>query len=162
MATPFVLDFKIDGESQVLSALSRFGEYADDLREPFAKMADDFVRIEGERFDAEGPGWAPLSPRYARWKEANYPGRPILVREGHLRESLTGGAGFVREITKDSMVLGSSVKYALYHHRGGSRLPMREVVRLSAEDRTRWAKILQAYLVSKARAAGLDANAGAA
>ena len=155
----FVLELVIDGEQQVLSALSRFGEYANDLHVPFGEMATDFARAEGARFAAQGPGWAALSPEYAAWKAAHYPGKPILQRTGALLGSLTGGAGFIREITDEAMTLGTRVGYARFHQRGTGRMPKREVIRLQPEDRLRWAKIMQKHLVAEARRAGLMAEA---
>lgn len=157
----FVLNLTISGETQILSALSRFGEYAEDLTHPFEEMATDFKQIEAKRFAAQGPGWAPLSHDYAMWKAARYGSKPILQREGHLLGSLTGGAGFVKEITATGMVLGTSVKYARFHQKGTGRMPARKVVDFEAADRTRWAKILQRHLVAAARKANLPVEASA-
>lgn len=42
---------------------------------------------------SSGQPWAPLTPAYAAWKARNYPGKPILVREGDLRAHVTGRKG---------------------------------------------------------------------
>lgn len=41
-----------------------------------------------EAFEAEGPGWAPLSRAYARWKERHFPGMPIGQRTRQLITSI--------------------------------------------------------------------------
>lgn len=156
----FVLSIDVAGDVQVLSALSRFGEYATDMRDAFDKIADDFQKnVSPERFAKEGPGWAPLSPAYARWKAREYPGKKILERTGDLKSSLEGGPGAIRIVTKDALVLGTSIPYARYHQSGTSRMPQREVVRIGQFDRIQWAKIVQAHLVAAAKKAKLEVKA---
>lgn len=155
MSTPFVLNFEFDGETQVLSALSRFGEFVDDMDEVYDDIVKDFTRVEDERFEASGPGWAPLSPRYRAWKTRHYPGRPLLVREGDLRASLTGGRGFIHRREPHGVTVGSAVPYARFHHRGTRDMPARRLVEVDSATRTRWAKMVQRYLVKRAREVGL-------
>lgn len=91
--------------------------------------------LEGEtakQFDAEGQGpagaWASLSVPYATWKEANFPGRPILELSGALRAALTdgGASGARRDVSGDSLTFGTSgVPYASFHQTGTGRMPSR-------------------------------------
>ena len=88
-----------------------------------------------KQFDAEGGGpvagkWPALSKAYAKWKRAHWPGRPILVRTGRLRRTLTTqGEGAVRAVGDDVLTYGTAgVPYATAHQMGGEHLPARPPV----------------------------------
>ena len=147
----FSTEITIDGIPRVLSLFSRFGDAADNLEGAFEEIGDDFKRMESERFAAGGPGWAPLTPRYAAWKSAHYPGRPILTREGSLREGLSGGSRYIQRISRKEGEYGTSVPWAIYHQRGTSRMVARKPIEVKSADRTRWARIIQRHVVSAAR-----------
>lgn len=156
----FVLSLTVDGIPQILTAFSRWGEYADDLSPAFEEITSTFTdQIEPTWFDTEGQGtWAPLNPRYAAQKERRWPGRPILVASGALLESVTGGTGFVKIITPTALALGTNIPYAIYHQRGTTYMPRRAVIDLSKENRTVISKIVQRYLAKRAREAKLIAK----
>ena len=70
---------------------------------------------------ASGAPWAPLSPTYAAWKAKRFPGAPILVRSGALRQSLAGprASGYsIFRPTSTSLEIGSAVPYGIYHQMG--------------------------------------------
>lgn len=85
------------------------------------------------QFDAQGAGpvagsWAPLSVEYAKWKEAHYPGRPILVLTGKLRDALTNSSSpnAQRDVANGGLAFGTrAIPYASVHQTGGSKLPAR-------------------------------------
>jgi hypothetical protein len=83
-----------------------------------------------------GSRWAPLSPKYAAWKQQHYPGRGILLREGALKASLAGpdAPQAIFRMAPTSLEIGTSVRYALAHQnpRPGSRLPQRPPMRVTA------------------------------
>jgi phage gpG-like protein len=99
----------------------------------FAIVQDGFAtggaqRGSGGRF--AGGNWAWLSPKYAAWKHKHYPGQPLLVREGTLRESVrwggTGvGSGGIFEAYSTFAIVGTTVPYGNYHQYGTSRMPAR-------------------------------------
>lgn len=154
------LSFEVDGEKQLDRAMSRFGEGIHDMRPAFKLMAESFKKIEQKQFDSEGSHggsrWAPLSSTYAAWKGANFGGLPILQLTGLLRESLTGGSPwYVERITKDSLVLGTSVEYAIFHQRGTMAMPPRPVINLSEQDKMEWIKILHNFAFDQQKKARL-------
>ena len=70
---------------------------AEDLTIPLKEIGKDLKKGIGEQFASQGawaydwpyPGagpWKPLSDAYRRWKEEHYPGRPILVASGTMRD----------------------------------------------------------------------------
>ena len=70
-----------------------FGPVFDDVVRIFRKHEHDHFRTQGKQTGARWPG---LSPKYAAWKQKNFPGRPILVATGALRGSLVkGGSGSI-------------------------------------------------------------------
>lgn len=75
----------------------------------------------------KGDRWRPLSAGYAAWKQKHFPGRPILVRTGDLKASMTqeGAAGNITVIGKTGAVFGTSISYGIYHDDGGSKIPRR-------------------------------------
>lgn len=149
---------KIEGDQQVLRTFLRFAEDVQHLEEPFNAIANDFYDIENRQFDSEGGygsgGWAALSDvsegkGYASWKAKHFPGTSILVRWGNLRESLTMMGGYnIRDVEPLSVTLGTMMPYAKWHQRGTGRMPQRRVIDLTEDDKSRWVKIIQAYLVS--------------
>ena len=86
-----------------------------------------------KQFDARGRGnsgsWAPLSVAYAKWKQANYPGKPLLERSGALRAGLTqSGPNARRDVTGNELTFGTvGVPWASYHQTGTAKMPARAV-----------------------------------
>lgn len=156
-----MLRMEVAGEAIVSRAISRFADHAGDLREPFRNIADDFLEVEREQFASEGSQstggrWQPLSPAYAAWKAQAFPGMPIMRRTDRLFLSLTTrNSDHIEIVQPEQLTLGSRVEYGIYHQRYTSNLPQRRVIALNDQIRTRWMKMIQAYLVAEARRAGL-------
>lgn len=93
-------------------ALDRFAEDVSDFSELFEGFGEIFRDLMTEQFSSEGSlagGWAALSPKYAEWKEEHYPGRPIGVLRGYLRDAMTGKAGYSELVGKTQASWGMSV-----------------------------------------------------
>ena len=117
---------------------SKWGQYL------FPNLTAALEAVTEKQFAAQGHGttggWMPLSPEYARWKNLHWPGRPILVLTGALREALTnsGASGALRETTPTTMAYGTQgIEYASYHQGGAPdvNLPARPPVDFAAGDR---------------------------
>lgn len=146
-----VLD--VFGDVQLDRTLLRFADRTDDMTDVLTALADDFLKIERRQFRGEGTfsaGWAPLTERYARRKATKYPGAKILVAEGDLMASLTkrGARNAVREITRDSLLVGTTDPKARYHQRGTETMAQRRPVELSKGARDRWVRGIQRYYVT--------------
>jgi len=166
---PFSLTFEVDGAQQMSRSFSRLAEDIQDATEPFTEMAADFNFIEAQQFNSEGGygsgGWAPLSPSYALWKAALFPGRPILQRTGLMAASLMAVTPWsIREIQPLVMILGTRVGHAIFHQRGTARMPARPVIQLTEADKLRWSKIFHQWLIRRMRRqfAGLGPQVGEA
>jgi phage gpG-like protein len=148
---PISLSFDFYGDVQIDRTLERFSDAVEDARPAWEAIADRFAHVERRQFGTEGRhasgGWAPLSPRYAAWKARHYPGRPILVREGDLRASLTQRPFGVERIEPHDAWLGSDVAHGRYHQRGQG-VPRRRPIELTEQERRTWVKILQRFIVT--------------
>lgn len=151
---PVRLTFEFYGEAQVDRTLARFEARALDARPAWEVLHAMFLRAETRQFNSQGAygsgGWPPLSPRYAAWKARHYPGRPILVREGDLRASLTeandGAHIYVAE--PHLFITGSSDPVGAYHQAGAGHLPRRRPVEFPESLRRNMAKVVQRFIVT--------------
>ncbi len=150
------------GLPPVRLALQRFAEGISD----FTVYWEDYFlpawyRSIGANFETQGGStgsqWPALSVKYDAWKQKHWPGLPTNVLSGALRESLTfpQDANAVRDVTKNSLTVGTKVSYGSYVQLGTRRMPKRPVLRISESFAILAAKLLQEFGVKTARAAGL-------
>ena len=146
----------VDGVKELDRSFSRFGENVKDISPALGDISEAFKQMESKQFTSMGAfggtAWQPLSPATIARKPA---GLPMMVRSGKLRGALTGGGGFIKRIKNLSMVVGADVFYASYHQRGTRKMPSRLLIKLPESEKMRWMKIIQSFLVKKAREAGL-------
>lgn len=123
-------------------AFERAGaEVADLGRHVFPLLSPVFEAAEKRQFEAQGTGptagsWSPLSEVYAAWKAKKYPGQPLLVATGAMREGLTSASSpfGAREWTATSFVFGTAgVEYASFHQTGTGKMPARPPFDLDEE-----------------------------
>lgn len=142
--------FTVEGETQIDRTLTRWADNLDNPIPLWDRLADRFAVAEGKQFSSEGAygsgGWTPLSPIYAAWKAANYPGKRILERTGTLRDSLTRRPFGIEFLTKRAMTVGSGLDYGRYHQAGGGTLPQRRPVELPESERRYWIRAIQTFI----------------
>lgn len=162
-----LLTFEVVGGQDSLKGLVALGDAIKDLR-PFWRdvfapkyfgMVQDLFATGGRARGGNGRfksgAWAPLSTKYAAWKRVAYPGRPLLVREGTLRESVTWhsgaglGAGGFFDARRDSVVAGTTVAHGKYHMDGSKRMPARPF--LPTPDPAVFAPLMQRWIIRAAR-----------
>lgn len=99
----------------------------DDMRPFWPLLTAAYQRWISRAFKEEGvpATWAPLSPAYATWKAAKYPGRGILVREGDMRSAYLGPT---RAASRRSLTLTVMSDVSPYHERGTVKMPRRSVL----------------------------------
>lgn len=153
---------EVDGIEVLNRGFNRIEQIITDFRPIWPNVAGEIYAINQEQFDSEGGKgasgkWAALSPAYKKWKEINYPGQPILQREGRLVASLTDpeAADAIYQPGKDELVIGTRVPYATAHQRGG-RMPQRQIFSFSEQQKTRIQKSIQQGLVQFTRQAGFE------
>jgi phage gpG-like protein len=134
---PVEVTIQIEGEEELARSFGLMSGAVNDWRPYWPDIAAVFYISESARFSSGGFGaWPPLSAGYASWKAKHYPGQPILVRSGALRESLTSrsGAGAIYEESPLELNLGTNIPYAQYHQTGTSRMPARPPEGLNDTD----------------------------
>lgn len=153
--------FNFYGVEQIKSKLNRFANEISSYKEVFEDISEDFFEIEKRQFSSEGgrsKKWYDLSPTYATWKNKNFPGRPILVLTGELKESLTvkDVDPYYPVITKNQCILGTSDPKAEWHFLGMSEtnLPIRRSINLIDKDKSRWMKLIHEYVDKVGRGLG--------
>lgn len=134
-------------------AFSRFADQITDWRPVFDLIIEDYQDVETKHFQTEGRSglgqqWADLSPDYAMWKSENYPGRPILVREGDMRQAVLEPK--IRK-KRDYLRLRIKDEKLEYHQEGTKSMPARPVLVKPETMEKRWMKIFQSYMVYATR-----------
>jgi phage gpG-like protein len=153
---PFKLEFKLEppGEQPLRRAFVLY-KRIDDLTPAWQRMIPALQDYIARRIASGGtlhnlPPFAPLSPRYARYKAKRYPGAPILVRTGRLFRSLTTNTDdTIADIQPDHLTFGTRVPYALYHQLGTRKMPARPPIKLSKPIQTQLLTILRNYLIQE-------------
>lgn len=156
--------WSLDGQEQ---AVEQLGGWATRLRNgapAFEKMVDVLEERQRAWWQSNrggSPEWPQIKDPYRSWKRRKFPKRRILEgpdRPGHrgfqLRDQMTrrhGGKFGIEEITRNSLEIGSTLKYAPYHQYGTGRMPARPpLAPLDARTKERLRKILQAHIVGEA------------
>lgn len=156
MPVGLTLEYAVDGEDgapaveRLAVALERAGDnLADWGRWLWPELVPVLESAMAEQFAAEGKGpsgpWAALSPAYAKWKQAHFPGKPILEATGALKGGLTSSSSphALRDTSGSDFNFGTQyVDYASFHQLGQgvpARPPIdlgpdfeREIVRAAA------------------------------
>ena len=142
----------IEGVTDVTDMLERIAADLEDMA-PFAEAARElFYKVEQERFNQEGPGWAQLAPSTLENKARYGQRSSILQATGALMESLThadaSGAVFIPIMGGDdaSVTLGTNLQpsrpgrgwegtaLAWFHQHGTSKMPARPVIDPTGAD----------------------------
>lgn len=154
------LKFQVMGQVQLSRTFANISVGVGNLRKPFKRIADDFYQTQKATFNAEGayegkPKWKELSPEYQAWKSMRYGSTKILVLTGKLRDAATrpDAEGSVFKLGTQSLKMGVELmvggwNLAALHQFGTGRLPAREVVRLTSEQKKRWVRIVRDYFHS--------------
>lgn len=95
---------------------------------------------------AKGSPWAPLEPEYGRWKDAHYPGAPILVQTGQMRSQALNPSAL--RTTRTSMRYEPGGRVWRYHQSGTSRMPRRPLVVITPNDRRQWDRYWAEWLAA--------------
>lgn len=147
------MEFSVLGEKQFDRAIRGIQDVPKDLSPIWEKISDDFRETEEQQFSNEGAfegnrKWSDLSPKYAIVKAFRWGSVPILTASGKLRASLSvkGAEGSVNDIQPQGMTVGTSIEYGIYHQTGTSRMPAREPILLSDDQKKRWGTITRTEL----------------
>ena len=135
------------------------------MQESYLAIRSNFHAVEKRLFETEGATgndnkWKKLSPPYKRWKDRNFPSRPIMVLRGNLKKSLTTLTGdAIREFRQSGqnylIKLGTNVTnengvdYPSIHQFTFG--PIRRTIDPKPEDSRVWAFIIQNRAIVEGR-----------
>lgn len=171
MAESFT-SYSVDNDKRFRNALKQVSEISQDLRVPFGLILRDFYKSEQAIFKLKGPGkYPPISEKYGDRKEKLVGFRyPLLVKTGALAASLLGPSnrGSISDITKLSLVFGTSISYGIYHQSDAARkkIPLRKFLFIGPEAPTfatdeqqgrleRWVGYIEDHIKRETKKAGL-------
>ena len=162
-------DIKLTKESQrLVDGLVKAGKI--DLRPSLNVIGIGYRKEVNAIFEKQQPRqqdlrWAPLSEKYAQWKELHYPGMPILVRTGVLKKSMTqlGSPGNISLISKASAVFGTSIFYGIFHDSDAPRtkLPRRNFSIPSDRRLNIWREQIERDIIQNFKANNIDVSGDA-
>jgi hypothetical protein len=99
-----IVEWDIDS-AEVDAYFAYAGHHARDMRDPLEQTGAMTLALVEEQFLSEGVamsgGWQPLSKKYSSEKERKYPGQPILVRTGDMKDEALNPRAI--RVTKDTM-----------------------------------------------------------
>lgn len=144
-------------DKDVIAQLKRGREAALDLSTPFRLIQESWWKGNRFIFAVTGPGkYADLKDSTKKTKKATYGFLyPILRASGAMEQTLIQPGDPANTISKTSMTVGTSVKYAKFLQDGTSKMVARPVVLLGTEQvapnalntRTQlWAKMIGDYI----------------
>lgn len=153
----------VAGEQQVAFAFDAMGRDMRDLTVPLTGVGDVILEAVRGQFVSQGSRgragrWAPLSPAYAAWKHARFPGRPILVRTGVSRDAALDAPRALR-VTGSRLVYeppGRAADILGYHQTGAGDLPVRRVLDLVPGDGRMMQRVFAHWLQGQSRLHGLS------
>lgn len=147
--------FEFRGRAKVLAIIDAARSAVGDVR-PFFRdfLIPDIREMYRQQFDTEGARggakWVPLSPAYAAWKEANFPGKSILRRTDRLFDSLTSKTSDTIEIATDQQLrIGTKLIYGSAHQGGTGTLPARPMLAPTPADLRRWRGLGERYITDQ-------------
>lgn len=155
---PLELTVKVPGARDLSVMLSRYRDGITDFT-PF--WNDYFVptwySLMARQYSSEGgitgAQWAPLTAKYAAWKQRHFPGQPVGVLTGAARASLTSpnDSHTVLTVSKDKFAVGTDLNYPIYLQVGTRKMVARPPMRVDKLFMTDIGKLLQkfAYDVAK-------------
>lgn len=116
------VEFTVAGETQISRQFELAQSWAADLSEPLNELMDMILENVRAQFESEGSQgehgvWQPLSDAYGKWKARNWPGRPILVRDGGMKGAMLNRTTAVR-VSPDRAVYEPKSRTAGYHQSG--------------------------------------------
>jgi phage gpG-like protein len=140
--------FEQSGAAAVEHELLAFERRLAEPRPALAAVAERMRLLERERFDRQGPGWAPLAESTLASKSAAGLDPRILHATLALRKSLTEhGGDNVEVITDQGLTFGSSVAYGAFHRSGTSVMPARDPMDFSVTNLRSFTLEIQRYAV---------------
>lgn len=137
------------GTAAATHDLAQLGVRAKDVRKVSQRIRTVYRKSERQRFNARGPGWPPLAESTVETKRRKGLDLRIMRARDTLADSLIKSRApqQINERRPDGFRFGTRVRYAYYHEKGMGRLPVRDLINLTADDRKQIDNILMQFIV---------------
>ena len=154
MAPKATIKVSMVGEQSFARGIDRlFGFFDKDMRPAFAIVRNWWYDTQKQNFNTKGGSigetWPALSDDYKDWKDENYPGRPLLVLTGKLKQAMTGsGSNQYSKLSKERLKVGiRDVPYWAAHNFGYSKanIPQRKFIGSSQKQNQKLTKRIQDF-----------------
>lgn len=143
------LRLQVNGTQQVERKLHIAADHVSDFSPAFRDIKNSFIRYQRQEFATEGAyggyAFAPLTPKYAKWKAKHHPGKRILEIGGDLRKSMTSGLQVA--MSPRRMIMRSDSTIAGFHQDGTSKMRARKMVAVPKSEKRDWVRFLQRHIV---------------
>ena len=160
LAKGFQLRFETSpGGVQLSRIFAGLDKIPRDMKVPLQEVSDEFYESQKKTFDVQGgfegkPRWKALQREYAARKAREFPGKPILVRLGSFRDSLTSPTGTraIHKLGKKELIVGTDLpveggfNLGVLHQEGTETMQARKVILFSKNQRERWVRIFRDWL----------------
>lgn len=148
------ISMSLSNAVRVQKMLGELGLSLSDLKSGMEDVGTDAVKFFSNsvfvsRGGAIGVTWPRLSTSYAADKAKRFPGRPLLVASGAMRE------GFEHEASQMSVTISNPTPHFKYHQssRARKRIPRRQMLGMSPQLQKRVTRTLAGSLAKKVREA---------
>ena len=144
-----MIEIRVIGLEDLTNATGEMKKWGE---RPFDGVASFYIRKNWmDRIDRAfvtkgqsiGTKWIPLWTSYAAWMGRHFPGRPLLVLRGPMKQSLTDessrNAIYNRKGGRQ-LILGTRIKYAKFHQYGTDKMPARKFFKVDQGLVNDWAK----------------------
>lgn len=162
----------LDGVEEFNRGFNRVEDFISDFRFVWPSVISLFYTdlfpdlFASEGATSVGGKWPELTHSYATFKAIAFPSQTILKASNSLFDSLTSpeASGAIIRPERDELTLGTSIPYALAHHRGSPNrnLPKRSLNPLTETGKRKMQKAIQAPLVQFIRRQGFTVLENAA
>lgn len=151
---PELVEIEVKGLRKVQEKIGKSQATLNDFRTLFSLISADFYKDQKRLFQLKSPGQFPDLASSTKLSKQREFGKiyPILFATGRLANSLLSpsGSDAVNVIKKKSMVIGTSVPYAVFHHseKPRSKIPRRPLFDEDEGSPTfkRWLRITDVWL----------------
>jgi hypothetical protein len=135
----------IEGDGQLIHDVKEIGHRASDAKPVLTviqKLMEEGAREQFETRGARGgKEWQPDKDETVKRKEREGFGDELEVRTSETRDSLFGGAGVIRRLSKSSTTFGTRVFQARFQ---GHR---RQLLRLTLHDSDKWSEMMVRWIL---------------
>lgn len=132
--------------------LNELATLLEDMHVPLAASVEVVGRDFLQKFEEQGPGWAPWAESYAQYAAAHNQG--ILWQSGSLGESMDDPSNYLIAGNALFWTGGGAPYYWIFHHEGTVKMPQRDWIDVSEGLATELEAIFGKYVDASIQESG--------